>query len=277
MRRFRRRGAAYFARHLLHFPTALYRGQRGRKTHLRQCRCDDFHAGGFAASANLSGEAQLVRRSAASDLAGYSFSWVASAQLLFAMLSSRSMALFLAWWPLHAAQNVIQRAHCFDHVRALVQHHALGALCHGGVGDFGTRWCSLLGQCFEHLRGPDYLQHMRRFADPEDFSSLLLLRLKRSKLHSTAKRACDHDGNGVTAHRRQQYWSEVGKAALGFDLEHDAGRLAFVRGQGFLKRQYVLGAVGERSHEICVLGHECQVLFVLGCRGQRAAGCSWEC
>lgn len=66
----------------------------------------------------------------------------------------------------HSLQNIVQRLDGLDDVQALVEHHALGALTHGSVGDLRARRYAFLGQMFQDLRRPDDGQ-MRRFAKPQ--------------------------------------------------------------------------------------------------------------
>jgi len=51
----------------------------------------------------------------------------------------------------HPAEDVVENFDRPNDVRALVQHHALGAVGHGSVGDFGPRRHPLFGERFEHL------------------------------------------------------------------------------------------------------------------------------
>ena len=56
---------------------------------------------------------------------------------------------------LHSQQNVGERGDGLQDVRALVEHHALGALSHCRIGDLGARRLAPLGQVLQHLGGPD--------------------------------------------------------------------------------------------------------------------------
>jgi hypothetical protein len=55
----------------------------------------------------------------------------------------------------YASQNIVEVGQSFDDVGALVQHHALGALSHGGVGDLGPRGSSSPRELVEDFGGPD--------------------------------------------------------------------------------------------------------------------------
>ena len=53
-----------------------------------------------------------------------------------------------------ASQDFVELIHGFDTEGALVQHHALDALSHGGVGDLGPRWSSGPRESVEDFGGP---------------------------------------------------------------------------------------------------------------------------
>src|SRR5215470_777713 len=56
---------------------------------------------------------------------------------------------------LHPLQNIVQRLYCSEDVWAFVEHNGLRTMSHGGVGDFGTRRHSLLGESFKYLSCPN--------------------------------------------------------------------------------------------------------------------------
>jgi hypothetical protein len=74
---------------------------------------------------------------------------------------------FLGLMGLHPPQNVVKHLDRMDNMWALIEHHALGSVPHGGVRDFGASRHSFLGERLEHLSGPDD-RHVGGFADPQD-------------------------------------------------------------------------------------------------------------
>ena len=58
---------------------------------------------------------------------------------------------------LHASENVDEEPQRLADVGALVQHHALGATAHRGVGHLCARREALLREILEHLRALGYL------------------------------------------------------------------------------------------------------------------------
>ena len=69
---------------------------------------------------------------------------------------------------LHAREDVVERRRWRSTiVRALVQHHAFGALAHRRVGDLRARGLAGLRERLEHLGGPDD-GHVGGLAQPQD-------------------------------------------------------------------------------------------------------------
>jgi hypothetical protein len=120
---------------------------------------------------------------------------------------------------LHAPQDVVQRAHRVQDVRALVEHHALGAPAHRRVGDLGARGHAGLGQRLQHLGGPDH-RHVRGLAGPQD----LLLHLGHAlvaALHGEVA-ARDHHAGGRAGPSPPAASGQVLEAAPRLDLQDHA-------------------------------------------------------
>jgi hypothetical protein len=67
----------------------------------------------------------------------------------------------------HAAEHVVENADGVQHVRPLVEHHALGALGHRGIGHLGAGVAALADERVENVRSPDD-RRVCGFAEPED-------------------------------------------------------------------------------------------------------------
>lgn len=68
----------------------------------------------------------------------------------------------------HTLLDADQETDGVDNIGALVEHDALGASAHSGVGDFGAGRQTFLGKSFEDLSGPDG-GDVSGFAEPEHF------------------------------------------------------------------------------------------------------------
>lgn len=121
----------------------------------------------------------------------------------------------------HAGEDVIEGADGFSDVWALVQHDALGALSHGGVGDFGARGDAFLGEYVEHLSGPDDRQ-VGGFADPENFFLHFSQSLVAAFDGEVA--AGDHDAKATDLHGFQEYRGQVFEGLAGLDFQNDGQR-----------------------------------------------------
>ena len=176
-------------------------------------------------------------------------------------LAEHGALLFLVG--LHAAEDVVENAHGGDDVRALVEHDALGALAHGGVGDFRARRDAGLRERFEDLRRPDH-RHVRGLADPQDFfldfGEALVAALDREVA------ARDHHSDGAAAHGREQQRGQLVEAFARFDLQNDAEVFAAEFGEARLQFAHVGFLANEGvADDIRVLDDERQRLeIVLG-------------
>src|SRR5208282_6153768 len=144
---------------------------------------------------------------------------------------------------LHAAQDVVERAHCRDDVRSFVQHHALRTFSHRRVGDLGARWLPFFGERLEDLRCPDYRQ-MRRLADPENF--LLNFRHPFVTALDCQISSRDHDTHRMLPHRSEHEAGQSLKTLARLDFQHDSQVIATKLPQSRLKLKDVALMADER-------------------------------
>ena len=162
---------------------------------------------------------------------------------------------------LHPGQDRVQRLDRIDDVRALVEHHALGAFGHRGVSDLGSGWLPGAGERVEDLRGPDD-RYMGGFAGPQN----LLLDLGESfEAHFDGEVAAgDHDAEPATAHRGEQQFGEVLECGDVLDLQHDPDVTGVALRQFCLELLDVSGSTDERQIDhVGVPGDEVEVAQVL--------------
>ena len=116
----------------------------------------------------------------------------------------------------HTAEDVVEHDDRLVDVGALVEHHALRPLRHGGIGHLGPRGLPGSGQVVEHLRRPDD-REMCRLAHPQD----LLLQLGKSLVTSLDGQVApsDHHARRRGAHGVQQDLREAGEGCTGLDLQ----------------------------------------------------------
>ncbi len=155
---------------------------------------------------------------------------------------------------LHAAKDVVENTDRGDDVRSLVEHHALGALTHRSVCDFGARRDSRLRERFEDLRRPDH-RHVRGLADPQDFFLNFGEALVAALDCEIAAR--DHYADSAAAHGRQQQCGQLVKALACFDLENDAEVFPTEICEAGLQLAHV-GALANKgvANDIRILDHE---------------------
>ena len=158
---------------------------------------------------------------------------------------------------LHAVQDVIEEADGVEDVLALVQHDALGADAHGGIGDLGARGDAGLGERFEHLRGPDH-RNVRGFAEPQDLFLDFGETLEADFDGKVATR--HHDSHRMMAQGRDHDERELIESLAAFDLEDDSQPALAARGQLLLQLQDVLGPAHEgQADDIGVFGDKVEV------------------
>jgi hypothetical protein len=105
-----------------------------------------------------------------------------------------------------------------DDVRALVQHHRLGAHGHRGIGHLAPRRQALLDQLLEHLRRPDH-RDVRRLAQPHQLFLHLGQALEADLDREIAAR--DHHRHGLPAGGGDDDRRQCGDRARGLDLGHE--------------------------------------------------------
>ena len=168
---------------------------------------------------------------------------------------------------IHAPEDVVEHTYRLINVRALVEHHALGTVAHGRVGDFRARRSPFLGEALEHLSCPDG-RAMCGFTDPEDF----LLGFSQAfvtAFHGQVA-ASDHDAHPFVTHRREQQRGQSCKCTLRFDLQNDAGLPAFMCAEQFDEFEHVVFIVHKReADEVRVAHDEVEIgLILIGQRRQ---------
>ena len=163
---------------------------------------------------------------------------------------------------LHALENVGEHADGRDRVWAFVEHDALGALPHGGVGDFRAGRNAFFGETFENLGRPDD-RNVGGLADPEN----LFLNFRETLIAALDGQiaAGNHDSEGTRAHGRENQLGQILEAFARFDLQNQSEMLAVQLFQTIEKLADVgFGAHEGIANEIRVLDDEFQRLQVLG-------------
>jgi hypothetical protein len=146
---------------------------------------------------------------------------------------------------LHAVEDVIEEADGVKDMLALVQHYALGAGAHGGIGDLGARGDAGLGERFEHLGGPDY-RSVRGFTEPQDFLLDLGETFEADFDGQIAPR--HHDSDRMMAQGCYQAEGELIESLAAFDLEDDSQPAFAARCQFLLQFHKLL--LGENALRI---------------------------
>ena len=183
----------------------------------------------------------------------------------FQAVSARSSGRFFDWCACMRRRMSSERAHRLDDVRALVEHHALGALAHRRVGDLGARGQPGLGQRLEHLRRPDRpacAPPRRATGSPPAPRPGA-----RSRTPPPGRRARSSRPAARPAMRRKQQLRQVLEAAAGLDLQDDAEVLRAELAQ-------LAAAAGARRRRACANDSPTRS----ACRGDERPGrrCPWR-
>ena len=153
-------------------------------------------------------------------------------------------------------------------MRALVQHHALRPLRHGGIGDLGPRGLPGSGQVVEHLRRPDD-REVGRLAHPQD----LLLQLGEPLVTSLDGQVApgDHHADPGRAHGVQQDLREAVEGRPGLDLQDQSQVLPPTRTEVVLHGVDVALVAEERQRDHVGVrrGHPEEGEIVIGHGGDR--------